>query len=118
MIEFGHICMSHDQTNGEDVLDFSIQFQGLQLCACLFTARSVPASVNPRPFAPTASQKRATVALQEMDLMTMRRAEVTGEKRPGQQAASAAPKPNPKKGGGKGLKKTKQPKQGVKKRND
>ena len=55
LIEFGHICMSHDQTNGEDVLDFSIQFQGLQISVrassrlALSQHQSIPDHLPPQP---------------------------------------------------------------------
>ena len=51
----------------------------------LFSARSIAASVNPRPFAPTASQRWAPVALQylkESDTIATRRQEVASAKAP------------------------------------
>ena len=83
----------------------------------LFSQRSLASSPNPRPFAPLASQKWATVALQylrEMDLISTRRAEATQKGGGGGNAANtgaassqdgknAQAKPNPKrKGRGRG----------------
>lgn len=67
----------------------------------LFSGRSLAVAANPRPFAPTASQKWVTVALQylkEMDVIHTRRAEATA----GKQTASDTtthPAPGPKKKG-------------------
>lgn len=84
----------------------------------LFSGRSLAASVNPRPFAPTANQRWATVALQylrEMDTLASRRTEATSKTQGGgaggQQAGgqgNAQTKPTPKKKGGKGPGKAKQ----------
>ena len=49
----------------------------------LFSARSIATAANPKPFAPTASQKWVTVALQylkEVDIITTRRQEITAPK--------------------------------------
>ena len=69
----------------------------------LFSARSIAASVNPRPFAPTAGQRWATVALQylkESDTIATRRQEVASAKAPAtpspQTPATTNPKPKPK----------------------
>lgn len=81
----------------------------------LFTGRSIAAGAQPRAFAPTASQKWITIALQylkEMDVISTRRSEITGGKAStdsaaaaSSAAATAAPTPKRKakaKGGGRG----------------
>ena len=76
----------------------------------LFSGRSVAVAANPRPFAPTASQRWVTTALQylkEMDVISTRRAEVTSStKTATTDANNAAPGPK-KKGKGKGGPKSK-----------
>ena len=76
----------------------------------LFSGRSLAASVNPRPFAPTASQRWATIALQylkEMDVIATRRKEVTGKDPPAKDPPNPTSKPTPKRKGGKGAAKAK-----------
>ena len=68
--------------------------------------RSILATVNPRPFAPTASQRWATVALQnlkELDVLSTRRREIAGKEQPQpRDPTNSTAKPFSKKKGGKG----------------
>ena len=77
----------------------------------VFSGRSLAATVNPRPFAPTASQRWATVALQylkELDVLSTRRREITGKDQPQpREQPNPTAKPSPKKKGGKGAAKAK-----------
>lgn len=77
--------------------------------ASLFSARSIATASHPKPFAPTASQKWVTIALQylkEVDIITTRRQEITATKnQPAKNDADPLPKATPKKkqkGKGKG----------------
>lgn len=72
----------------------------------VFTGRSIANAAMPRPFAPTASQRWITIALQflkEMDVISSRRAEVTSNRKGGNQqgggesAASSNATPSTKK---------------------
>lgn len=80
----------------------------------LFSGRSLAAGANPRPFAPTASQRWVTTALQylkELDVISSRRAEATNNRQSNtdQGGTSATPsgRPRPKKGAGRGAAKAK-----------